>query len=73
MSIRALARDLYQAQTKVDRLAKMVKEAPVKEIQAIQHELGQAERELQLIRGMLEGEKQSADFKSRFKGFGRTG
>lgn len=72
MSIRAIARDLYKAQQKFDALQKKFNSAAVSEKVAVGVELEIARKELELLRRMLDGEKESGDFRKRFDGFGLT-
>lgn len=69
MSIKALARDLYKAQQNVDRLEKALENAKPPELAALEVELRQAKAELQMIRRMMEGEKESSSFRKKFDGF----
>ena len=70
MSIRALARDLYRAQQNVARLEKQLAEAHPSEVEEIRNELRGARAEQTLLRKMMNGEKESSDFRKKFKGFG---
>lgn len=70
MSIRALARDLYQARQEVERLQKILAEAAPGERDGITQELRAAQKELEILRKMLDGEKESGSFRQRFAGFG---
>ena len=70
MSIRALALDLYKAQQDVDKLQKALSAAAPGEKDSIVQELRAAQNELQTLRRMLEGKKESGSFRKRFSGFG---
>lgn len=70
MSIRSLARDLYKAQQKVTALQKKHDSGTFSEKQALSQELSFARQELQMLRRMLDGEKESGTFRQRFDGFG---
>lgn len=70
MSIRALAREMYRAQQNVDRLEKLLEKAPPTEAEKIRGELRMAKAELATLRRMMSGEKESSDFRKKFKGFG---
>lgn len=70
MSIRALAQDLYKAQQEVERLQKVVKEATPGEKDGLVQEMRAAQKELEILRKMLDGEKESGSFRKRFSGFG---
>ncbi|SDP61752.1 hypothetical protein [Desulforhopalus singaporensis] len=72
MSIRLLARDVYRAQQNVDRLRKLYDTCTAQEKDRIKRELQGAEKELALLRKMLDGEKQSGPFRKKFAGFGST-
>ena len=72
MSIRALAKDLYRAQQNFDRLKTVYESAAPAERQALAQELNLAEKELQMLRRMLEGEKESGEFRKKFNGFGKS-
>jgi hypothetical protein len=72
MSIRSLARDLYQAQQAVDALQKKHDAAAPDAQAALARELALARKDLQMLRRMLDGEKESGSFRQRFTGFGRT-
>lgn len=71
MSIRLLARDLYRAQQNVERLEKELQVARGGRDEALQIALRQAQAELLMLRKMLNGEKESSDFRRKFQGFGR--
>lgn len=70
MSIRALAQDLYKARQEVERLQKILQEADPGESDGITQELRAAQKELEILRKMLDGEKESGSFRKRFSGFG---
>jgi Skp family chaperone for outer membrane proteins len=70
MSIRALALDLYKAQQNVDDLQKALSAAAPGEKDRIARELHAAQHELQTLRRMLDGKKESGSFRKRFSGFG---
>jgi hypothetical protein len=72
MSIRALARDLYKAQQRVDRIKKEMEQTDPGQGGELQAELRFALKELELLRKMLDGEKESGEFRKRFSGFGRN-
>lgn len=65
MSIRHLASDLYRSQQKVEKLEKALAAAAPNELAAIENELRGARAELQLLRKMLDGEKESGLSRSR--------
>lgn len=70
MSIRALARDQYRAQQKVDQLEKALKEAAHSDTAALKDELRQAKAELDMLKRIMSGEKENAGFRKKFSGFG---
>lgn len=70
MSIRALAIDLYRAKQTVERLEKAYDNASLDKRTALDQELKMAQKELAMLRRMLEGEKESGPFRKRFQGFG---
>jgi hypothetical protein len=72
MSIRLLARELYRAQQAVDKLQKTYDSATLSEKDAMAQELNLARKELQMLRRMLDGEKESGAFRQRFTGFGNS-
>lgn len=72
MSIRALALELYRAQQNVETLQKQHDNATLTERQELVQELNFARKELQMLRRMLDGEKESGSFRKRFSGFGST-
>lgn len=72
MSIRSLARDLYKAQQKVTALQKDFDSAPQDKKDSLVQGLRYAQKELQMLRRMLDGEKESGSFRQRFSGFGNT-
>ena len=72
MSIRALAKDLYRAQQNFDRLTRAHESAAPEERQALARELKIAEKELLMLRRMLDGEKESGKFRKKFNGFGNS-
>jgi hypothetical protein len=59
MSIRALALELYRAQQAVDTLQKALEKAPPAERDGLTQELRVARKELEMLRKMLEGRKES--------------
>ncbi len=66
MSIRLLAVELYRAQQKVDRIQKEIDKADYKEQESLQDELRIAGKELQMLRKMLDGRKESGSFRKKF-------
>lgn len=72
MSIRALAKDLYKAQQSVDQLQKKIEAANPGEKIHLEGELKLAVQDRDLLRRMLDGEKESGNFRKRFDGFGST-
>ena len=72
MSIRALAKDVYAAQQKVGRLQIAYDTADVAGKTATGIELKVAQKELDILRRMLSGEKESGEFRKRFSGFGNS-
>ncbi len=71
MSIRSLARELYRAQKKVDELQRGHDSGTQSERQSLLTELRLARKELEVLRRMLDGEKQAAPARQRYSGFGR--
>jgi predicted nucleic acid-binding Zn-ribbon protein len=71
MSIRALARDLYRAQQEVSKLEKELEEASHDKRDVVQDELRQVRAELNTLKKMLDGEKESSSFRKKFQGFGQ--
>ena len=69
MSIRALALDLYRAQQAVDKLQKALSDAAPAEKDGIARELRSAQKELEILRKMLEGRKESGSFRKKFSGW----
>ncbi|MBB5349358.1 hypothetical protein JWG42_12980 [Desulfoprunum benzoelyticum] len=65
MSIRHLALDLYRAQQKVDKLEKALAAASPRELAAVEDELRVARADLQLLRKMLDGEKETGLTRTR--------
>ena len=72
MSIRALALDLYKAKQKVDTLQEEFDNATSDEKPVLAQELKMVQKEFQMLRRMLDGEKESGSFRQRFSGFGNT-
>lgn len=72
MSIRLMAKDLYKAQQNVDQLQKKIDSAEPKERASLETELKIVTQERNMLRRMLDGEKESGDFRKRFDGFGST-
>ncbi|MBU1564434.1 MAG: hypothetical protein KJ630_02250 [Proteobacteria bacterium] len=70
MSIRALALDLYRAQKKVSELQKSIEVVGHGSTDKLGQELRAAEKEMSMLRKMLDGEKESGEFRMRFSGFG---
>lgn len=71
MSIRAIARDLYRAQQNVERLERVMEAALAAEQEVLGGELRLARKELEMIKKILEGEKESSSFRNKFRGFKR--
>lgn len=71
MSIRAIARDLYKAQQNVERLEQAIQAAHPAKQEPLTGELRQARKELEMIKRILEGEKESSTFRNKFQGFRR--
>lgn len=71
MSIRAIARDLYRVQQQVDTLEKQMAAASPTDQDRIQGELHQAKKEMAMIKRILDGEKESGQFRKKFQGFGK--
>ncbi len=69
MSIRVLARELYQAQQRLDALRQAVAAAPEGERRSLAAPLRAAEEEWRLLRRMLDGQKGTESP----AGSGRTG
>ncbi|MFH0781822.1 MAG: hypothetical protein V2B20_07695 [Pseudomonadota bacterium] len=69
MSIRALALELYRAQKKVAELQKTIEAAGNGATDKFKQELREAEKEMTMLRKMLDGEKESGTFRMRFSGF----
>ena len=67
MSIRALALDLYRAKQKIADLEKMQLKGSAAEQDGLQQELEIAIQEEKMLRKMLDGEKESGDFRKRFQ------
>ncbi len=72
MSIRLIAKDLYKAQQNVDQLQKKHDAGSVTEKTILGVELKVAVQERDMLRRMLDGEKESGEFRKRFDGFGMT-
>ena len=70
MSIKLLAVELYRAQQKVDSIQKEIEKADYKEQESLKSELRVAGKELQMLRKMLDGQKESGSFRKKFTGFG---
>jgi hypothetical protein len=64
--------ELYRAQQKVEALQKKHDSAAPEEKTALVQELNLAMKEMQMIRRMLDGEKESGAFRQRFSGFGNS-
>ena len=72
MSIRLIAKDLYKAQQNVDQLQKKYDGSSVTEKTILGIELKAVIQERDMLRRMLDGEKESGEFRKRFDGFGMT-
>ncbi len=72
MSIRLVAKDLYRAQQKVSELERNIAECSANEKTNLEQELRFALRERDMLRKMLDGEKEQGSFRKRFDGFGST-
>ncbi len=69
MSIKALALELYRAKQNVDRIQREIESNSSKEQQVLKNELKIAQKEWQMLRKMLDGQKESGPFQERFSGF----
>jgi hypothetical protein len=69
MSIRALALELYRAQKKVAELQKAIEAKGQGAAENLGQELRAAEKEMSMLRKMLDGEKESGEFRKKFSGF----
>lgn len=72
MSIRALALELYKARQKVDALQAEFDSGTPDDKSVLAGELKMAQKEFQMLRRMLDGEKESGTFRKRFSGFGNS-
>lgn len=72
MSIRALALELYKAKQKVDALQVKFDSATSDDKSVLAGELKMVQKEFQMLRRMLDGEKESGAFRKRFSGFGNS-
>jgi Ni,Fe-hydrogenase III large subunit len=70
MSIRALALELYRAQKKVAELQKAIAAVGHGVSDKLSQELREAEKEMSMLRKMLDGEIESGEFRKRFSRFG---
>ncbi len=69
MSIRVLALELYRAQKKVAELQKVIAGVEEGTAEKLGQELRAAEKEMALLRKMLDGEKESGEFRKKFSGW----
>ena len=69
MSIRALALELYRAQKRVAALQKEVESAGQGVTGSLGQELRAAEKEMAMLRKMLDGEKEAGAFRKKFSGW----
>jgi hypothetical protein len=69
MSIRALALELYRAQKKVAELQKAIEVDRQGATEQLGQELRAAEKEMTMLRKMLDGEKESGEFRKKYSGF----
>jgi hypothetical protein len=67
-----MAMELYRAQQEVEALQKKHDSATPEEKKALAQELNLARKEQQMLRRMLDGEKESGAFRQRFSGFGNS-
>lgn len=72
MSIRALALELYKAKLEMDALQKKHDSATQDDKPVLEKELKMVQKEFQMLRRMLDGEKESGSFRKRFSGFGNS-
>jgi hypothetical protein len=70
MSIKALALELYRAQQKLDMIQKKIETSSSEEQKKLENELKIAQKEWQMLRKMLDGQKESGSFRKRFDKFG---
>ena len=70
MSIKHLALDLYRAQQNVERLEKAIRAALPDEPADLQEDLRMAKAEWQMLRKMLDGEKENAALRAKTGIFG---
>ncbi len=71
MSIKHLALDLYRAQQNVERLEKAIAAASPREPALLLEELREAKAEWQMLRKILDGEKENAVLRAGSAVFGR--
>ncbi len=69
MSIRALALELYRAQKNMAAIQKDLDNADSDTIETLRHDLRAAEKEMLMLRKMLDGKKESGAVRLRFSGF----
>ena len=69
MSIKALALELYRAQQKVEMIKRKIETSPVGEDKILENELRAAQKEWQMLRKMLDGQKESGSYIRRFDKF----
>ena len=67
-----MAIELYRAQQEVEALQKKHDSATPEEKTVLVQELNLARKEQQMLRRMLDGEKESGAFRQRFSGFGHS-
>lgn len=71
MSIKHLALDLYRAQQNVERLEKAIAAVSPREPALLLEELREAKAEWQMLRKILDGEKENAVLRAKPAVFGR--
>lgn len=69
MSIKLLAVELYRAQQKVDSIQKEIEKADYKEQESLKSELKVARKEWQMLRKMLDGQKESGSLSKKLSKF----
>ena len=69
MSIRALALELYRAQKNMAAIQKDLESAGADAIERLRQDLRAAEKEMLMLRKMLDGKKESGAVRLRFSGF----
>ena len=63
MSLKIIARELYQLETKVEKLEKQLEETPLTDREELRDEIRKVKAERNYMRGLMEGAKDPSPYR----------